>query len=160
MNSKDANEAPKELVKLGKNAHFGEISLLTAEPRSATVTVISNEAKCLRMTKARFDELLATTNQIQQENRKLIGRDVLDTVPLFKSLTSSNKKKLLDAMVPMTYHSNSYICRQGTTGNVFFILTEGTCKVTVNTQDGNERETAKLHPGDFFGKILILFYFF
>lgn len=160
MNSKDANEAPKELVKLGKNAHFGEISLLTAEPRSATVTVISNEAKCLRMTKARFDELLATTNQIQQENRKLIGRDVLDTVPLFKSLTSSNKKKLLDAMVPMTYHSNSYICRQGTTGNVFFILTEGTCKVTVNTQDGHERETAKLHPGDFFGKISILFYFF
>lgn len=152
-NSKDVNEAAKELVKLGKNAHFGEISLLTAEPRSATVTVLSDEAKCLRMTKQKFDELLATTNQLQVENRKQIGRDVLDTVPLFKSLTSVNKKKLLDAMIPMTYHPQSYICRQGTTGNVFFILTEGSCKVTVNTQEGSERELAKLHPGDFFGTL-------
>jgi CRP-like cAMP-binding protein len=153
MNSKDTNELPKELVKLGRNAHFGEIALLTAEPRSATVTVISNDAKCLRMTKQKFDELLVATNQIQAENRKLIGRDVLDTVPLFKSLTSTNKKKLLDAMLPMSYHQNSYICRQGTAGNVFFILTEGTCRITVNTQDGQEREVARLHPGDFFGKV-------
>eukprot|EP01040_Poterioochromonas_malhamensis_P002218 gene2218-2360_t len=155
-NSKDVNEAAKELVKLGKNAHFGEISLLTAEPRSATVTVLSDEAKCLRMTKQKFDELLATTNQLQVENRKQIGRDVLDTVPLFKSLTSVNKKKLLDAMIPMTYHPQSYICRQGTTGNVFFILTEGSCKVTVNTQEGSERELAKLHPGDFFGEVALI----
>lgn len=108
------------------------------------------------MTKQKFDELLATTNQIQAENRKQIGRDVLDTVPLFKSLTTVNKKKLLDAMMPMSYHPQSYICRQGTTGNVFFILTEGTCRVTVNTQDGQERELAKLHPGDFFGKAFLL----
>jgi CRP-like cAMP-binding protein len=160
MNSKDANELPKELVKLGRNAHFGEIALLTAEPRSATVTVISNDAKCLRMTKQKFDELLVATNQIQAENRKLIGRDVLDTVPLFKSLTSTNKKKLLDAMLPMSYHQNSYICRQGTAGNVFFILTEGACRITVNSQDGQEREVARLHPGDFFGKCFLILCFF
>jgi hypothetical protein len=56
----------------------------------------------------------------------------------------------------MSYHPQSYICRQGTTGNVFFILTEGTCKVTVNTQDGQERELAKLHPGDFFGEVALI----
>lgn len=146
---------PRELTQLKKNAHFGEISLLTAEPRSATITVISETAKCLRMTKAKFDDLLATTNRILAENRKIIGRDVLDTVPLFKSLTSMNKKKLLDVMVPMTYLPNSYICRQGTMGNTFYILTEGTCSITVNNDDKGETEIAKIRPGDFFGKNVI-----
>ena len=82
---RDPNEEPRELVQLGKNAHFGEIALLTAEPRSATITVLSTDAKCLRMTKQKFEELVATTNQLQAENRKQIGRDVLEEVPLFKS---------------------------------------------------------------------------
>ncbi len=133
---------------------------MTAEPRSATIIVLSDEAKCLKMTKQKFDELLATTNRLQVESRKQIGRDVLDTVPLFKSLSNTNKRKLVDAMQQMNYHSMSYICRQGTTGNVFFILTEGSCKVTVNTQDGAEREVAKLHPGDFFGKYCLLIIMF
>jgi CRP-like cAMP-binding protein len=152
MNPKDPTESPKELAHLKKNAHFGEIALLTADPRSATITVTSPEAKCLKMTKAKFDELLATTSSLTQENRKQIGKDVLDTVPLFKSLSSINKKKLLEAMMPMTYLPGSYICRQGTTGNAFFILTDGTCKVTINMSESAEREVAKLHPGDFFGE--------
>jgi cAMP-dependent protein kinase regulator len=105
------------------------------------------------MTKTKFDELLATTNKIIAENRRIIGKDVLDTVPLFKTLTAVNKKKLLDAMVPMSYSQQSYICRQGTTGHTFFILTEGTCKVTINNENRTEMEVARLRPGDFFGLI-------
>ncbi len=154
MNSKDPLEEPRELAKLGKNAHFGEIALLTADPRSATISVISKEAKCLMMTKPKFDQLLATTNKLAQESRRQIGKDVLDTVPLFKSLSAINKKRLLEAMIPMAYLPGSYICRQGTAGNAFFIMTEGVCKVTVNTSERHEREVARLHAGDFFGKII------
>jgi CRP-like cAMP-binding protein len=79
------HEVPKEIARLPKNSHFGEISLLTAEPRSATITVVSDWAKCLRMTKASFDQLVFTSSTLQAENRKIIGRDVLDTVPLFNT---------------------------------------------------------------------------
>lgn len=157
---RDAYEKPRELVQLGKDAHFGEIALLTAEPRSATVTVISDFARCLRMTKSRFDELLATTNKLQAENRRLIGRDVLDKVVAFRTMSAVEKKKLLDRMVLMTYLPGSYICRQGTTGNSFFILTEGHCRVTVN-EDKGEREVGKLRAGDTFGRLkphYVLFY--
>lgn len=150
-NTRDYNEKARELAILGSNAHFGEIALLTAEPRSATVTVISDTAKCLRMTKTRFEELLATSNKVQAENRRIIGRDVLDKVALFRTLSAVNKKKILDVMIPMTYLPSSYICRQGTTGNSFFILTEGNCKVTVNCDDKTEREVGRLRAGDFFG---------
>jgi CRP-like cAMP-binding protein len=158
-NMRDAYEKPRELARLSNNAHFGEIALLTAEPRSATVTVTSDTAKCLRMTKAKFDELLATTNKLHAENRRLIGRDVLDQVPLFRSLSAVNKKKLLDAMVPMTYLPTSYICRQATTGNTFYIITEGHCRVTVNCEDKTEKEVGKLRAGDFFGKTSKTFFF-
>ncbi|KAJ1412674.1 cyclic nucleotide-binding-like protein, partial [Ochromonadaceae sp. CCMP2298] len=147
---RDYMEAPRPLATLSRNAHFGEISLLTAEPRSATVTVISANAKCLRMTKQKFEELLATTNKLHAKNRLLIGKDVLDTVPLFRSLTAGNRKKLLEAMTPMTYLPASYICRQGTTGNSFFILTDGHCAVSVN-EDRGEREVGMLRAGDYFG---------
>lgn len=125
---------------------------MTAETRSATVTVISPTAKCLVMTKKKFEELLQNTNKIMAENRRLIGKDVLENVSLFKNLNANNKKKLLDAMVPITFQPNSYICRQGTIGNTFYILTEGCCKVTINNGD-KENEVFRFRPGDFFGKI-------
>lgn len=156
QNSRDNQEVPKELAVLGKNSYFGEISLLTEEPRSATVTVVSDVAKCLRMTKAKFTELIASTNKYIEQSRAIIGRDVLDMVPLFKTLPASHKSKLLEAMSPVSFLPNTYICRQGTTGNTFYILTDGQCKVTINTEDRREIEVAKLSPGDFFGEIALI----
>lgn len=148
---KDKKEEPKELAQLGANTFFGEIALMTTEPRSASVVVLSPVCKCLSMTKAKFDELLSTTNKIQAENRKLIGKDVLETVPLFNSLTNANKHKLLDVMLFVTFLPNTYICRHGAAGNTFYIITGGSCKVTINKEDRTEVEVGILRPGDFFG---------
>ena len=158
---KDKREEPKELAQLGRNQFFGEIALMTTEPRSASVVVLSNTCKCLTMTKGKFDELLATTNKLHAENRRLIGKDVLDTVPLFESLSNSHKSKLLDVMLFVTFLPNTYICRHGTAGNTFYIITGGSCKVTINREDRTEMEVATLRPGDFFGRTLMAaFYYF
>ena len=158
---KDKREEPKELAQLGRNQFFGEIALMTTEPRSASVVVLSNTCKCLTMTKGKFDELLATTNKLHAENRRLIGKDVLDTVPLFESLSNSHKSKLLDVMLFVTFLPNTYICKHGTAGNTFYIITGGSCKVTINREDRTEMEVATLRPGDFFGRTLMTaFYYF
>lgn len=151
---KDKREESKELAQLSRNQFFGEIALMTTEPRSASVVVLSNTCKCLTMTKGKFDELLATTNKLHAENRRLIGKDVLDTVPLFESLSTSHKSKLLDVMLFVTFLPNTYICRHGTAGNTFYIITGGTCKVTINREDRSEMEVATLRPGDFFGRTI------
>ena len=137
-------------------AHFGEISLITEELRSATVKICSDHAKVLRMTKEKFDEIMSAANKIGHEIRAKIGRDVVDKVPLFKSLTSVNRRQLLGQMKPMQFLDASYICRQGKIGNTFYIITEGICRVTLNNDDGPEKELAKLYVGDFFGEVALI----
>lgn len=149
------SEPPKELAKLGKNSYIGEIALMTQEPRTATVTVISAQAKILKMTKAKFDEVMAASNAALFNDKKEFGKEVVDKVPLFQSLTAAKKKMVVDCMRPMSFLPNTYICRQGQKGNTFYIITEGTCKVCVN-MNGAENEVARLKPGDFFGEVALI----
>ena len=63
------------------------------------------------MTKDKFDIVMSAANKIDNEVRTKIGKDVVDKVPLFKSLSSMNKKQVLESMKPMQFLSASYICR-------------------------------------------------
>eukprot|EP00602_Paraphysomonas_sp_CaronLab_P002653 CAMPEP_0185021950 /NCGR_PEP_ID=MMETSP1103-20130426/4648_1 /TAXON_ID=36769 /ORGANISM="Paraphysomonas bandaiensis, Strain Caron Lab Isolate" /LENGTH=852 /DNA_ID=CAMNT_0027553771 /DNA_START=239 /DNA_END=2797 /DNA_ORIENTATION=+ len=155
-NPSDPTEAPKELAQLGANAYIGEIALLTQEPRTATVTVISPVARILVMTKAKFDFVMQQCSAHLFSDKKEIGRGVVNKVPLFASLSSSKKKSIVESMRPMNFLPNTYICRQGSNGNTFYIIAEGHCKVTVNTGNEGEKDVTKLGPGDFFGEVALI----
>jgi signal-transduction protein with cAMP-binding, CBS, and nucleotidyltransferase domain len=104
------------------------------------------------MTKTKFNEVVAATRQFVAESRTLIGKDVIEKVPLFKSLSALHRAKLLDAMQSASFSAGAYICRQGSIGNAFYIITEGTCRVTLNAEDFTEKEVNTMYAGDFFGK--------
>eukprot|EP00596_Hydrurales_sp_CCMP1899_P009951 CAMPEP_0119053512 /NCGR_PEP_ID=MMETSP1177-20130426/74473_1 /TAXON_ID=2985 /ORGANISM="Ochromonas sp, Strain CCMP1899" /LENGTH=600 /DNA_ID=CAMNT_0007033483 /DNA_START=112 /DNA_END=1911 /DNA_ORIENTATION=+ len=150
-------EPSKELKRLKANSYFGELALVNEEPRSATITVISATAKCLTMTKARFDEIMSVTKMFSMGGaRATINEGVTDKIPLFKSLSAATRVKLLESVTNMAFKPGSYICRQGTVGNTFYILTEGCCSVTLNTDDFQEKEVNKLTPGDYFGEVALI----
>ncbi|CAE7707505.1 Pkg21D, partial [Symbiodinium microadriaticum] len=155
-NAADPTETPQLLAKLGANAFMGEISLLTQEPRTATITVISPVAKVLVMTKAKFDGVMQVVNAHLFSDKKEIGREVVNKVPLFQSLSSAKKKSILNSMRPMNFLPNTYVCRQGSSGNTFYIIADGTCRVTVNTGKGTEKEVTRLSTGDFFGEVALI----
>lgn len=145
----------KEVARLGSGASFGEVALLTEEPRSATITVTSLTALCLRMTKEMFDNIIAATQASHQVAGEMISKEAVNSVPLFKKLTQATKNKLLAALTLVTYPPQSYICRQGTIGNTFYIITAGECRVTISPKTGGpEKQVATLRPGDFFGELL------
>ncbi|MGE0550005.1 MAG: cyclic nucleotide-binding domain-containing protein [Kofleriaceae bacterium] len=50
---------PREVATLGPGAFFGEMSLMTGEPRTATV-VATTDLACYRMTKSAFERVLKT----------------------------------------------------------------------------------------------------
>jgi CRP-like cAMP-binding protein len=130
----------------------GELALLHTEPCPARVTVMSDTAKCLRITKAKFDEILLATSATLSRGRAAVGRDVIDKVPLFQSLSVASKTKLVENMEPVRFKAGSYICRQGDPGNMFYIITDGSCYVRVSKEDGTQRDVSSLHASDFFGE--------
>jgi CRP-like cAMP-binding protein len=151
----NAYEPAHEIRQLGKGSHFGELSLLNAEPRTATVTVISDKVIALKMSKSKFDEIIASANVfIPGKRGQLVGQDIVDKVPLFKSLSSALKKKIMESMENATFAPETYICRQGAAGSTFYIITSGSCRITINTDDKKEKEVNRIYAGDFFGKNL------
>lgn len=100
------------MKKLRANSHFGELALLNEEPRSATITVISETAKCLKMTKTKFDEIIAVTKMFNAGSRTVIADGATDKVPLFKTLSAATRVKLLENMGDIVFSPGSYICRQ------------------------------------------------
>jgi len=63
----------QDVARLGRGGFFGEMSLLTGEPRSATV-VAATDAVLLTMHRADFAEVLAEHGAVAQELADILGR--------------------------------------------------------------------------------------
>jgi len=155
-NVNDPDEVPMELVQLGADTYFGHLALVTDEPRSATISAVSDTVKCLKMTKAIFAQIRDASDALSALGREKIGLQVLNNLPNFQNLTLRVKKDLLKAMKNVPFPANTYICRQGSVGNTFYVIMEGKCRVTVATDDGREKELRTFFPGDYFGETALI----
>jgi CRP-like cAMP-binding protein len=153
---KTVDDPAKELAILKKNSFFGEIALITEEKRNATITVTSHKAKCLILTKDVFSYLMRQTSELTDELKTRVATEVLKGIPFINSQSNSVKTQLVDAMTTITFNINAYICRQNTRGNTFYVVLEGSCKITINDETGKEVELNRIHPGDYFGEIALL----
>ena len=77
--------------------------------------------------------------------------DTLRKVPLFSGLENRDLERIADSFKERKYKAGDTIASEGQGGAGFFVIAEGTAKVTVNDQD---RTT--LGPGDYFGEIALI----
>ena len=77
--------------------------------------------------------------------------ETLARVPLFSSLEPRDLERVADSFKQRDYAAGDTIASEGSGGAGFFVIGEGTAKVTVG---GEERAT--LGPGDYFGEIALL----
>ena len=82
--------------------------------------------------------------------------DHLRNVPIFTDLTDSDLTKIASNMVPRVYEKGQMILLEESMGETFFIITEGTVKVTRLSADGREVILAILGESDFFGEMSLL----
>lgn len=88
-----------DAAKPEKGTFFGERSLLKKEPRAATAVVVSEEATALALTKARFEELLGSLEDLIKEynnnNQKRLSKvDKGVTKRAMDTIKMSDLKKL------------------------------------------------------------------
>ena len=76
---------------------------------------------------------------------------MLSEVPLFAGCSKKELQAIASATKEVTHEEGSVLAKEGDRGLGFFLIVDGTAKVTVN---GRSRK--KLGPGDFFGEIALL----
>jgi len=82
--------------------------------------------------------------------------DHLRNVPIFTDLTDSDLTKIASKMVPRVYEKGQMILLEESTGETFFIITQGAVKVTRLSANGREVILAILGESDFFGEMSLL----
>ena len=79
------------------------------------------------------------------------SNEMLSRVPLFAGLESRDLDRIADSFKQRDYSAGDTIASEGSGGAGFFVIGEGTAKVTVH---GDDRAT--LGPGDYFGEIALI----
>jgi CRP-like cAMP-binding protein len=77
--------------------------------------------------------------------------ELVHGVPLFADLDKRELQGVASSMKERTFNPGQTIASEGQTGIGFFVIAEGTAKVT----QGDE-ERATLGPGDYFGEIALI----
>jgi len=77
--------------------------------------------------------------------------ELVQGVPLFADLDKRELQGLASSMKERSFQPGQTIASEGQTGIGFFVIAEGTAKVTQG-----EQERATLGPGDYFGEIALI----
>jgi CRP-like cAMP-binding protein len=77
--------------------------------------------------------------------------ETLKKVPLFSGLENRDLDRIADSFKERKYQAGDTIAGEGQGGAGFFIIEEGTARVTIQ---GEDRST--LGPGDYFGEIALI----
>ena len=81
---------------------------------------------------------------------------LIQTVPLFSDLSKTSLKKITEKMVSRSYDKEKMILIEESAGETFFLISNGTVKITRMSDDGREVILAILGEGDFFGEMALL----
>ncbi|KAL4656739.1 cAMP-dependent protein kinase type II-beta regulatory subunit-like [Arapaima gigas] len=136
---------------------FGELALMYNTPRAATIVATSSGALwCLdRLT---FRRIIVKNNA---KKRKMYEA-FIETLPLLKSLESSERMKVVDVLSSKVYNDGEQIIAQGDMADCFYIVESGEVKITMKRSrskkdlENGEVEIAMCSRGQYFGELALV----
>jgi len=146
------------LAKLHGGAIFGEMALVSAEPRSATV-VAENDCDLLEFDKAALaaaaSEVTTVATALDKFTRERLLTNLLATAPLFRPLDRTQRLDLARRFKALDVAPGTPIIREGDPGKGLYVVLSGGVEVW-KTDDGEKVMLANLGPGQVFGEIALL----
>ena len=149
----------KELARLHENAIFGEMALLSARPRNASVEVVG-EADLLEVTR---DSLAALAGKLEQVaaalshfTRERLLSNLMVTSPLFRPFSRTQQRDLLRRFTAHDVATGTAIIRQGDEGRGLFVVLTGEVDVSSTDPSGVATPLATLRAGDVFGEMSLV----
>ena len=144
----------QHLLTLKRGDYFGEMALMLDEPRHANV-IATAKCACFRISRYDFVRLFGSLQEMLQQQMRI---RILKSVPLLSHLSDDVLDKLADAMRIQLFRPGKYVVKEGEEGSRFYIINDGSAKVTKNVVDPatkqktGETEVGVLRTQDFFGE--------
>ncbi|MDQ3339757.1 MAG: cyclic nucleotide-binding domain-containing protein [Myxococcota bacterium] len=148
-----------ELAKLGEGAVFGEMALLSAQPRSASVTCVSDVdvLEVGRQSLASLaDELGAVAEALHGFTRERLLGNLMATSPLFKPFNRMQQRDLLRRFTSHDVSPNTVVINENEEGRGLFVVLSGELDVSRKADDGSTIPLGTLKTGDVFGEMALL----
>ena len=148
-----------DLAALGEGAVFGEMALLSAQPRSATVGCVS-DVEVLEVGRqslaALADELNPVAEALHGFTRERLLGNLMATSPLFRPFNRMQQRDLLRRFTSHDVAPGTVVIHEGEEGRGLFVVLSGDLDVSRRTADGETVPLGGLKPGDVFGEMALL----
>ena len=148
----------RELAVLSDGSVFGEMALISASPRTASVTV-AGEADLFEFNRdalaAASEEIIGIASALDRFTRDRLVQNVLATNPLFRPFDKRQRLELLKRFSAHEVTPGTMVVREGQEGKGLYLILTG--EVDVTKVDGKDKVLlATLKAGDCFGEISLI----
>lgn len=159
----EGSNITKPVARLGPGDFFGEMALLTGQPRKASV-IAHTPVQCYRLIKEDFDDLLRGRPEIVDALAAILARRLVELravqeekFALLELLPDAERQALTARLREAVFEPGAVIVRQGARERWMGIMITGEAEVRVE-QEGSRasRQVALLRSGDFFGEMSLL----
>src|ERR1700733_5195902 len=147
-----------ELARLGENAVFGEMALLSAQPRTASVGCLT-EVDLLEVGRQSLatlaDELGAVAEALHGFTRERLIGNLMATSALFKPFNRMQQRDLLRRFTSHDVAPGTVVINEGEDGRGLFVVLSGELEVSRRSEDGVV-PLGTLRTGEVFGEMALL----
>lgn len=148
-----------DLAQLGEGAVFGEMALLSAQPRSATVACLG-EVDLLEVGRQSLaslaDELGPVAEALHGFTRDRLLGNLMATSPLFKPFNRMQQRDLLRRFTSHDVSPGTVVIHEREEGRGLFVVLSGELDVARRASDGTTVPLGGLRTGDVFGEMSLL----
>jgi CRP-like cAMP-binding protein len=146
------------LARLGPGSLFGEMALVSAEPRGASV-ICEESSDLLQLTREQVEQAVTemphVAGAMARFTRERVISNLLATNPLFAPFDTDTRKQLLARFTGHEVPPGTIFLEQGTPGTGLYLLLQGRAEV-LKWDGGEYVKLAELGPGDVAGEISLL----
>ncbi|KAK8748221.1 hypothetical protein OTU49_016378, partial [Cherax quadricarinatus] len=140
------------LGRMSSGKAFGELAILYNCTRTASIKAVTH-AKVWVLDRRVFQQVMMRSGLKRMED----NINFLSSVPLLHNLNKDHLTKIADALEVDFYAPGTYIIRQGTSGDSFYILRAGKVRVTQRIPGKTDEEDIRvLQKGSYFGEQALL----
>lgn len=148
-----------ELARLGSGSLFGEMSLITSKPRTATVTT-TQAAELFEIDRATVEDVAtrhaAVSEEIVRFARRRLLMNVMATSKIFAPFDDKQRFEVLRQFNSRVVEPNTVIIEEAQDAHALYVVLEGEVEVSKIDEAGDAVVLAYLKTGDVFGEVSLV----